>query len=140
MSDSNIKQEILIQDQPSPVSIQGMKKILFQLENCICQIYLKNGEKGTGFFTKIKFKNKFLPVLITNNHVLKEKDIENNEIIELTRYNNIENKNEDISIKIDNSRIRYTNLEIDITIIEIKPEEDKIKKFFLIGLTSIPYK
>ena len=129
MSDSDIKKEVLIQDQPSPVSLQGTKNILFQLENCICQIYPKNGGKGTGFFTKILFQNKLLPVLITNNHVLKEENIKNNEIIKLTRYNNIENKNEDISIKIDNSRRRYTNSEIDITIIEIKPEEDKIKNY-----------
>jgi len=129
MSDSDIKQGVLIQDQPSPVSIQGTKNILFQLENCICRIYPKNGGEGTGFFTKIKFQNKLLPVLITNNHVLKEEDIKNNEIIKLTIYNNIKEKDEDISITIDDSRIRYTNSEIDITIIEIKPDEDKIKYY-----------
>jgi len=131
MSDSDIKQEVLIEDQPSPVSLKGTKNILFQLENCICRIYQKNGGKGTGFFTKIKFKNKLLTVLITNNHVLKEEDIENNKIIKLNRYNDIENKNEDISIKIDDSRIKYTNAEkdIDITIIEIKPKEDKINNY-----------
>ena len=31
MLDSNIKNEALIQNQPNPVSIQGIKKILFQL-------------------------------------------------------------------------------------------------------------
>ena len=117
MSDSNIIKEILIQDQPIPVSIEGIKKILFQLENCICQIYQKNGGKGTGFFCKILFQNKLLPVLITNNHVINEKDIKNNEIIEFTMYNNIEKKNKDISVKINNSRKTYTNSEIDATII-----------------------
>ena len=107
MSDSNIIKEILIQNQPIQVSIEGRKKILFQLENCICQIYKENGGKGTGFFCKILFQNKLLPVLITNNHVLNEKNIKNNEIIELTMYNNIEKRNKDISIKIDNSRKRY---------------------------------
>ena len=131
MSDINIKKEVLIQDQPIPVPIEGIKKILFQLEYCICQIYNKKGGKGTGFFTKILFKNKLLPVLITNNHVLEEKDIKDNEIIELTMYNKKENRNKDILIKIDNSRIRYTNSEIDITIIEIKPEEDKINSNYL---------
>ena len=131
MSDSNINQEALFQKQPSPVSIQGIKTILSQLKNCICQVYQKNGGKGTGFFTKINFKSKLLPVLITNNHVLKEEDIENNKIIKLTIYNNIEKKDEDISIEIDDSRIRYTNSEkdIDITIIEIKPEVDKINNY-----------
>ena len=56
MSDSTIKKEILIEDQPKPVSIQGTKKILFQLENCICQIYNKKGGKGTGFLLKYYFK------------------------------------------------------------------------------------
>jgi V8-like Glu-specific endopeptidase len=39
-----------------------------------------------------------------------------------------ETENKDISIKIDNSRIRYTNSEIDITIIEIK-EADNINDY-----------
>jgi len=52
MSDSDINQGVLIQDQPSPVSLQGTKNILFQLENCICQIYQKIGGKGTGFLLK----------------------------------------------------------------------------------------
>jgi len=129
MSNLNIIKETLIEEQPIPVPIEGIKKILFQLENCICQIYQKNGGKGTGFFCKILFQNKLLPVLITNNHVLNEKDIKNNEIIEFTMYNNIEKKNKDMSIKIDNSRKAYTNSEIDITIIEIKPVEDKINNY-----------
>ena len=137
MSNLNIKQEISIPDQPIPVSIKGLKNILFQLENCICQIHKKNGGKGTGFFCKILFKNNLLPVLITNNHVLKEEDIKNDEIIELTIYNKIEKENEDISIKIDNSRIRYTNSKIDITINEIKPEEDKIKYYLEIDEEEI---
>ena len=57
---SNILKESLIQDQPIPVSLEGTKKILYQMENCICKIY--NGLTGTGFFCKIKFKNKLLPV------------------------------------------------------------------------------
>jgi len=129
MLDSNIVKETLIQDQPIPVPIEGLKTILFQLENCICQIYQKNGGIGTGFFCKILFQNKLLPVLITNNHVLNEKDIKNNEIVEFTMYNNIEKRNKDISIRIDDSRKAYTNSEIDITIIEINPEKDKINNY-----------
>ena len=50
------------------------------MKNCICKIFCKNDKIGTGFFTKIKFKNNLLPVLITNYNILKEKDIENNKI------------------------------------------------------------
>ena len=132
MSNSNIDKEILIQDQPSPVSIQGLKTILFQLKNCICKIYQKDGGKGTGFFCKILFQNKLLPVLITNNHVLNENNFKDNEIIKITMNNSVEKENKDISIKMDNSRKRYTNSEIDITIIEIKPEEDNIENYLVI--------
>ena len=122
---SDIIQEKLIEEQPIPVSLEGTKKIIFQMENCICQIYSKNGERGTGFFCKIPFNNNLLPVLITNNHVLNEKDIENNNIIELSINND---KKE---IKIDNLRKKYTNSdkETDITIIEIRQNKDEIKNY-----------
>ena len=38
----DIIKESLIQEQPIPVSLEGTKKILYQMENCICKIY-KNG-------------------------------------------------------------------------------------------------
>ena len=85
----DIQQEKLIEDQPIPVSIEGTKKILFQMENCICKIYLEDGKKGTGFFCKMPIFNNLLPVLITNNHVLNEKDIENNKIIQLSINNEV---------------------------------------------------
>jgi len=94
---SEIQQEKLIEDH-FPVSIEGTKKILFQMENCICKIYLEDGKKGTGFFCKIPFLNNLLPVLITNNHVLNEKEIENNKIIQLSINNEVK------EIEVDNSR------------------------------------
>jgi len=119
---SNIIQEKLIEEQPIPVSIEGTKNILFQMGNCICKIYSEDGKKGTGFFCKIPFINNFLPVLITNNHVLNEKDIDNNKTIELSINNEVK------EIEIDDSRKKYTNSDknIDITIIEIKPNKDGI--------------
>ena len=74
------------------------------MKNCICKIYLKNGENGTGFFCKIPFNNIILPVLITNNHVLNKNDIKDNNIIKISIYNN-----EIKEIIIDNLRKKYTN-------------------------------
>ena len=54
-----------------PISIEGTEKILFQMKNCICQIHKSNGKKGTGFFCKFLFKDKFLNCLVTNNSILK---------------------------------------------------------------------
>ena len=122
---SDINQEKLIKEQPIPVSVKNEKTILFQIENCICKIYMNNGEIGTGFFCKIPFNNNLLPALITNNHVLNEKDIENDEIIKLSIYNEAK------EIKIDNLRKKYTNSDknIDITIIEIRPNKDGIYNY-----------
>ena len=86
--------------------------------------------KGTGFFCEIEAEN--FPIkycLFTNNHVLNEKNIEINSIINFeyfTKGKYIEKK-----IKIDKNRKTYTNQELDYTCIEIY-ESDGIQNFFKI--------
>ena len=126
-------QENLIEKQPLPVSLEGTKKIIEQMENCICKIYPNKGGTGTGFFCKIPFNNNLLPVLITNNHILNEKDIDNNQIIKLLINNKVK------QIEIDSSRKKYTNSDknIDITIIEIIPNKDGIQNYLEIDEKDI---
>ena len=114
-----MEKEKYIRTIPEPVSLRGTENILFQMKNCICRIY--NSCKGTGFFTKIPFKSRTLPVLITNNHIIGENDIKNGSLIALYLYNNKELK----IFEIDENRLRYTNKALDITIIEIKEDKDK---------------
>ncbi len=59
------------------INNEQSKYILSQLENCICKINQPDGGETTGFFCKIPYPDQFklIPVLITNNHVLKEEDI-----------------------------------------------------------------
>ena len=114
------KKEKYINISPEPVSLEGTKNILNQMNKCVCIIY--NDCEGTGFFTKIPFNNKLLPVLISNYHILNENDIKNNKKILI-------NLNKEIrSIEIDEKRKRFTNEKLDITIVEIK-EEDNIKEY-----------
>ena len=120
---SDINQEELIKKQPIPVSLEGTEKILFQMKNCICKIVLENGEIGTGFFCKIPFNDNLLPVLITNNHIVNKNDLDNNKIIKI--MTNYEIK----AIELDNLRKKYTDENIDITIIEIKQNEDGIYNY-----------
>ena len=108
------KKEKFINTSPSPVSLEGTEKIIYQMNNCVCRIY--NNGKGTGFFARIPFKNNFLPVLITNNHVIGVKDIENKKLITIYLNNGKKMK----LIKMDENRMTYTNEKLDITIIEIK--------------------
>ena len=119
------KKEKYIIGSPSPVSLKGTENILDQMKNCVCRIY--NNQRGTGVFTKIPYKDKMLPVLITNNHIIDENDLKDNNIINLSINNNEEKR----IIKLDEKRIRYTNKELDITIIEIREKEDKLNNKYI---------
>ena len=94
------------------------------MNNCICKLCLKNDEIGIGFLCKFPFNNNDLPVLITNNHIMN--NLENNKYIKLNFNNEVK------EIKIDNSRKIYNRYDknIDIAIIEIKPNKDKIYNYF----------
>ena len=44
---------------------------------------INENRKGTGFFVKIPYKLRLLPVLITTSHAINIEDIQNNKIISL---------------------------------------------------------
>lgn len=48
--------------------------ILSQMEKNVCKIFTEYGAKGTGFFCKIPYPDnkRLLPVLVTNNHIIKK--------------------------------------------------------------------
>ena len=119
----NIKEKYTMVSS-EPVSLKQTEKILEQMKsNYICRI----NNKGSGFFVKIPYKSKLLPVLITANKVITTNDIQNNENISLKLYNDKKIK----TIKLDSNRLKYTNEKLDITIIEIKENEDKLKNNYL---------
>ena len=122
------EKEKYLENSPIPISIKGTETILNQMKNGICKIYLKNGTKGTGFFSKIsnQTKTNYLNVLITNNHILNENDIKIGSKIEFS----LNDDNIFKRIKIDKSRKVFTDKETDSTFIEIKPKEDGINFFF----------
>ena len=120
------KDEMILERFSKPITYENTKLILKQMETCVCQIKI-NDKKGTGTFCKIPYpdKNKLLPVLITNNHVIDE-NILYSGTEKIIIYIKAENKNRYIELK---DRIIYTNKEYDITFIEIKPNKDGIVKF-----------
>ena len=124
---SENENEKLLKDYPSYITIDETKKILEQLENCICKVFIDDESKVTGFFCNIKYDNKVMPVLITNNHVLNEDRIKLNSIIKIcfTNGNSLIYKD----IKIDKDRTVYTSDKYDTTIIEIKKEKDEIYNY-----------
>ena len=118
-----MKDQNNITDSVEPVNIEGTKKILNQLMNCICKIKIK-GIFGTGFFCKIPFKNETIKVFMTNYHVLNENDLKENKKLNLL----LNDEKEYIIIDLEIERKIYFNKDYDITIIELK-DEDKIKDY-----------
>ena len=118
-------EEALLTDLPKVISYECTKKIIEQMEKYICKIISKENQ-GTGFFCKIPFtnKNKILHVLLTNNHIINYDLLYKKDgIIELGI------KEEEKIKKINlNNRMKYTSKEYDITIIELK-NEDNIKNY-----------
>ena len=124
--ETDFKEEIYTGKSPDSITIEGTETILNQMKNTICKISKDKGERGTGFFCKIPVPGDILlPVLITNNHVLNEEDIKNNKTIKTT----INDDKSYVNIVIDESRQKFTSKKLDITIIEIKPNKDKINNF-----------
>ena len=106
-----------------PLSLMQTEKIIDQMNNNICRI----NDKGAGFFVKIPYKSKLLPTLITSNQVINKYDLMCNRNIHLYLGNDKKIK----TIKLDNERLKYTNEKLDITIIEIKENEDNLNNKYL---------
>ena len=116
-------------EYPSPVFIENTKKILRQMEKCVCKICLKDGTKGTGFFCKIPLSKKdFLFTFITNNHVINDNYLNKEKEIKLKMNDGNKTSIKTINIK---GRFKYTDEENDVTIIEIKNQDDDNSYEFL---------
>ena len=95
----------------------------------ICRIVLENGINGTGFFLRFKIDQEWFNCLISNEHIITEYSITNNNIIYI-HYENYKIAN----IKLDKNK-RYiksfTDQKLDISVIEILDEDNINRKGFL---------
>ena len=109
--------------------------ILFDACKSITKIIGSNG-LGTGFFIKLERENKPFFCLMTNEHVITKEMVEKKEQIEV-KYNN---QHETIKINLNkNERYiqDYKYLNIDVIVVEIIPEDNIQKEYFL--LPNIEY-
>jgi len=119
-----------------------MEKIMNSgIEDCIFKI-IREKEKseyniGTGFFCKIPSKN--IKVLITNNHILDQNFLDNEK--KLKYIIDTENKKYEKEINLEIDRYKYTDINLDISIIEILPD-DNITNFLEIDdyIDTLEYK
>ena len=85
---AEIDKEKILDKFSLPVTIDETEIILKQMKYSICKIENQNGD-GTGFFCKISNKK----LLITNNHVINEEIIKDNNIIRVQLNDNKIKKN-----------------------------------------------
>ena len=110
-----------------PLPKEKTIQILNQLSRCVGKIYKDGGEMATVFFCKIPYPDQFnlLPFLITNYHVLHGNDLRINKTIKIT----FDNDRIEKLVIIDETRIVLSFKDIDVSMIEIKPEIDIIHNF-----------
>jgi hypothetical protein len=65
-----------------PVTFDNIQRITNQMANSIIKIKNENN-KGTGFFCKVPYENKIIPVLITNNDIINESIIKKIKLLKL---------------------------------------------------------
>ena len=130
-SDDDYEKEKDLEGHSKSMSLEAMEIVAKQMKNCVCKIKFKVGGKngnGTGFFCNVLYDGwNSIRVLMTNNHILNESYIlPGKEISFFMNNGKIQKK-----IIIDNSRKIYTSKKYDITIIEIKKEDDMKPDSFL---------
>ena len=125
----SIINEKFLPDYPKSMDLEEIGKAVNQMKKSICKIKIGEGS-GTGFFCNIPLDNaNLITVLITNNHILEQKNIAPGKKIEISLINHKDEIN--YNIYINEQRKTYTNKDYDVTIIEIKQNDNIDKDSFL---------
>ena len=133
LNDDLIIKEKGIKGNLSPkLNMSQIEIIMNQMKKSVCKIITNNiGQLkiGTGFFCNIPlFKGKgILPVLITDNEIINNKDILPGKEISFS----IDDDKSHFKLKMDNSRKILTNRNMDFTLIEIKSTDKLDSDSFL---------
>ena len=114
-------EEGLIKGSIVSITIEKTQTILEQMKICICKVF---GKKiGTGFFCKISYKNKIIPVMITNYHIIDDDFIENNQQIKIS----INDKYQ--IININKKRKIYSSIKDKYDLMIIKLNKNEINNY-----------
>jgi hypothetical protein len=123
-----IKEEEIINEDNVIIDYEKIKKAIENnLGKCLCKIIIESFENGipviitaSGFFCNYSSKN--VKFLMTNNHVLNQEFLDNEENLNyiIEKSGNQEKKKLNLKLK----RYKYTDKELDFTIIEIRKEDN----------------
>ena len=117
--------------KPMPESVSN------NLYNSITRIRLNSGVNGTGFFMRIKIKNKEMKSLLTCKHVINQNDIDNKITINL--YYGPKDNEILRQINLDKNIRIMKAFDVDVTLIEIIENDNISKDKYLIANLSYEY-
>ena len=110
-------EEGLIKGSIDWITIEKTETILDQMKKCVCKVI---GNKiGTGFFSKISYQNKIIPVMITNYHIVDDDFMEKNKQIKISINDKYQMMNINEKSKIYSSK----KDEYDMMIIKLNENE-----------------
>ena len=129
----DINENEIIKESSEIVDFKILKKITNSgIEKCVCKIINKNEltiKRSSGFLLNIPSKKRIIKTFITNNHVIDQNYLDNENYLLLSIVDDInEDIRKEIKLNLKKPRIKYTNEKIDFTVIEILPE-DTISNF-----------
>ena len=105
-----------MENYPKPVTKESHTQIMDYLDNSIYQIKGIEEKYGKGFFCSLKCHKKKIFVLITNYRIVNENYLKN--------YNYIDVLINQKSIRIELNLIYYMDKNLDLSVIEIKENEN----------------
>ena len=103
------------------IPLEKIENITEQMKNCICKVY--GEETGKGFFCKIKYEGKTIPVLMTNYHIISDDFFKSNKVVKISTNDGEGEDYNEININ-ENSKI-YSSIKEKYDIMIIKVEEEK---------------
>ena len=123
---SPIQKEVLIKDN----QIVLIPLNLLKTFKSLCKIEYKD-KISSGFLIKLEKRNEDFFCLITNEHVISKDMIMKKE--KITFYFDSEEKEKEIYLNRDDRIIKdFINMNMDVTVIEILPNDNIKKKYFLL--------
>ena len=127
-----IKEEDIINEDNEIIDFEKIKKAIdSHLAKSVCKILIESFKNGlpviitaSGFFCN--YSSKKVKFLMTNNHVLNQEFLDNEENLNYIIEDNGNQEKRQLNLKL--KRYKFTDKELDFTIIEIR-KEDKILNF-----------
>lgn len=111
--------------------------LITDISKSICKIKTKN-KTGSGFLIKLFKGNNIFFCLMTNEHIVTKEMIRKKDIISFD-YNQEKNKKE-IILNHEHRYIKeFKDMNIDATVIEILPQDNIDKNYFLLPFTDYIY-